>query len=72
MKTVSHLWQYFAEFFLEWEVFQMKVVDKIKIHILHSIIVFRKSPRLWDNIEIFGGVTEDTVGNMAARRVLFW
>jgi hypothetical protein len=24
----SHLWQYLAEFFLEWEPFQIKVADK--------------------------------------------
>jgi hypothetical protein len=31
MKTFSHLWQYLAEFFLEWEMFQIKAVEKIKI-----------------------------------------
>jgi hypothetical protein len=36
MKTFSHLWQYIVEFFLEWEIFQIKVVEKIKIHILCS------------------------------------
>ena len=37
MKTFRHLWQYLAEFFLQWEIFQIKVVDKIKIHILRSV-----------------------------------
>jgi hypothetical protein len=32
MKTFSHLWQYLAEFFLEWEMFQIKVVEEIKPH----------------------------------------
>ena len=36
MKTFSHLLQYLAEFFLEWEIFQTKAVEKIKIHILCS------------------------------------
>ena len=36
MKTFSHLWQYLAELFLEWEMFQLKVVDKIKTYILCS------------------------------------
>ena len=40
MKTFSHLWQYRAEFFLEWEMFRIKVVEKIKIHILCPIIFF--------------------------------
>ena len=45
MKTFSHLWQYLAEFFVEWEIFHIKVVDKIKIHILCSVAFFRKSCR---------------------------
>jgi hypothetical protein len=28
MKTFSNLWQYLAKFFLEWEVFQIKVAEK--------------------------------------------
>jgi hypothetical protein len=36
MKTYVHLWQYLAEFFLAWEMFQTKFVDKIKTHILCS------------------------------------
>jgi len=31
--------------------FQTKVVEKIKINILWSKILFRKSCRLWDNAE---------------------
>jgi len=37
MKTSAHLWQYLAEFFLEWEVFQTKAPQKIKIHNLCSV-----------------------------------
>ena len=37
MKMCSHLWQYLAEFILEWEMFQIKVVEKIKTHILFSV-----------------------------------
>ena len=32
MKKFSHLWQYLAELCLEWEMFQVKVVEKIKKH----------------------------------------
>jgi len=42
MKTNTYFWPYLVEFFLEWETFQTKDVDKIKTHILYSII-FRKS-----------------------------
>jgi len=31
--------------------FQTKVVEKIKTHILCSITFFRKSCSLWDNVE---------------------
>ena len=32
MKTYVHVWQYLAEFFLEWELFNKKVLEKIKTH----------------------------------------
>jgi len=31
--------------------FQTKVVEKIKTHILYSVTCFRKLYRLWDNVE---------------------
>ena len=37
MKTYVHLWQYLAEVFWQWEMFQTKVVEEIKTHILYSI-----------------------------------
>jgi len=54
MKTDIHFWSYLANFFLEWEMFQTKVVEKIKTHILFSVTFFRKSCRLWDNVEKYG------------------
>ena len=55
MKTFSHLWQYLAEFFLEWEMFQTNVVEKIRTHILYSEAFFRKSCRWWGDVEKYGG-----------------
>ena len=66
-KTFSHLWQYLAKFFLEWEMFQTKFVEKIKTHILSSVTFFRKSHRLWDNVEKYGGFIE-AADNMAHMR----
>jgi hypothetical protein len=45
---------YPAYLFLEWEMFQTKVVDKIKTHIVCSVIFFffRKSCRLWERGKI--------------------
>jgi hypothetical protein len=51
MKTYLHLWWYSAVFFLELEVFQTKVAGKIKTYILCSVKFFRKSCRLWDDVE---------------------
>jgi hypothetical protein len=45
MKTFSHLWQKLAEFSVKWKTFQVKVVEKLKAHILCSITFFRKSYR---------------------------
>jgi hypothetical protein len=33
METYVQLWQYLAEFFLEWEMFQTNVVEKMKTYI---------------------------------------
>ena len=54
MKTNIHPWSYLAEIFLEWEMFQTKVAEKIKTHILCSVIFFRESYHLWDNVETYG------------------
>jgi hypothetical protein len=70
MKTFSHLQQYLPDFFLEWEIFQIKVVEKLKTHILRSVAFFRKSCRLWDNVEKYGGAREAVNDNMAARCML--
>jgi hypothetical protein len=48
-KTYVHL--YLTEFFLEWEMFQTKVVEKIKIQTLYSVTFFWKLCCLWDNVE---------------------
>jgi hypothetical protein len=63
MKVCVHLCQYDAEFSLEWEMFQTKVVEKIKTHILCSVIFFKKSCRLWDNVEKYGRARQATHDN---------
>ena len=68
MKTSSHLWQYVAEF-LECEMFYIKLVEKTKTHILRSITFSRKSCRLWDNVEKYGGARE-AEENMAHARCM--
>jgi len=40
-----YIWQYLTECFLELEMLQSKVVEKINTHILGSVTLFRKSWR---------------------------
>ena len=68
--TLSYFDKLFAEFFLEWEMFQLYIVEKNKIHTLFSVICFRKSCRLWDNVEESGGAREAADDNMAHGRKL--
>ena len=39
IKACVHLWSYLAQFFLEWEMFQKKHVEKIKTQILCTIFM---------------------------------
>ena len=40
MNTDIHFWSYPAQFFLDWEMFQTKVVEELKTHILCSVNFF--------------------------------
>ena len=44
METSTHFLSYLAQLFLEWEMFQTKVVEKIKTHILCSATFFENRP----------------------------
>ena len=46
------------------EMFQTKVVEKIKTHILCSVTFFWKSCRLWDNVEIYCRTRQGTDDNI--------
>ena len=61
LKTKVGFWSYFAWFFLEWEMFQTNVVEKIKTHVLRSFAFCSKSCRLWENVEKYfiAGQTKD-------------
>jgi len=46
--------------------FETKIEEKIKIHILCSVtLFFRKSCSLWDNVEKYGGAWKATDDKMA-------
>jgi len=52
MKTTVHFWSHLAQFFLEWEMFQTKVVEKVKTYfVLKKIFCAWKSCRFGDNVE---------------------
>jgi hypothetical protein len=66
MNTIYIFWTYLAQIFLEWEMFQTDVVDKIKTHILCSILFFfLKSCILWYNVKKCGSAWQATDDNMA-------
>ena len=50
MKTDTYFRSYLGHSFLEWEMFQTKVVEKINTHILCSVTFFRNLYCLWDNV----------------------
>ena len=69
--TFPHLWQYLAKFFLEWEISQIKFVEKIKTRILYSVTFFpRKSSLLSDNVDKYGAGRENTNDMAPARGIL--
>ena len=69
-EAFSHLWKFLDEFFLEWEMFQTKVVEKIKVHILYSVTFVPKIVPFRENVEKCGGAREAADDNMAARSML--
>ena len=54
--------------FLGWEMFQTKLVEKIKADILCLVICLRKSYHLWDNVERYGKARQVTGGNTIRRK----
>jgi hypothetical protein len=50
MKTETYLLSFLTQLFLEWEIFQTKVVEKIKMHFVFSNL-YLQSCLLWDNVE---------------------
>jgi hypothetical protein len=67
MKTYVNLWQYLAEFLLEWEIFQTKVIEKIKTYFISNNFFSPESWHLWDNVEKYfraGQATGDIIRRM--------
>ena len=54
----------FIFIYLELEIFWIKFLEKIKTHILCTVTVFRKSCRLWDNVDKYWEAGLATDNNM--------
>ena len=54
-------------FFLEWEMFQTKVVEKMKTHYAQQLF-FQKWCHLWDNVEKYGAARQATHDNVVLCR----
>ena len=57
MKTNIQFLLYFAQFFLEWEMFRTEIVEKIKTHFLFSNFIFENRAVyeiMWKNIVEWG------------------
>jgi hypothetical protein len=66
MKTNTDFWSFLDHFFLEWEMFQTKVVEKIKkTHFMLVTLFFLKSCRSWGNVKKCGRTWQDTDDSMA-------
>ena len=69
MKTNIHVLSHFAQFFLEWEMFQNKQKKKCRenrnTHFTYNNFFSRKSCRLWDNEVKHGTARRATCDDMA-------
>jgi hypothetical protein len=64
MKICVYLWQNFADFFLQREIFRIKFLEKIK-NIPFSKTFLKKLCLLSDNMEKYGTARQPTEGNRA-------
>jgi hypothetical protein len=70
MQTGIQLWSHLAQFFLEWEMFQTKVAEKIKTHIWCSVFFFPENLAVMRQCGNTGTVRQAT-DDCTIRRVRF-
>jgi hypothetical protein len=51
MKTDTHFRSHLAHFFLEWEMFQTKVIEDIKTHIFCSVTFFFENRGVYEMLK---------------------
>jgi len=70
MKTDIHIWSYLARFFLEWEIFQTELIEKIKTHFMICIF-FNENRAIYEKIWKKNIVDPDRTQVTIKRRVRF-
>ena len=66
MNVNMYVWSYLVQIFLEWQVFQKKTFSENQnTYFMFKNFFFRKSCRLWDNVEKYCRVGQATGDNMA-------
>jgi hypothetical protein len=70
-KTTGRFKSYLAHFYLEWEMFQTKVVEEIKMHISYSVTFFKVVPFITQCGKVLqsGAVTDWNVALRIACRI---
>jgi hypothetical protein len=68
MNTNRHFWTYLAQFFLEWEMFHINVVQEINTNLSCSIILCTKIAHLRDKVEKCCTAGQATVDSTALAR----
>jgi len=68
-----YIWSYLIHFFLECKMFQTNVVEKIGTHFkFNNCFFFRKSCRLWDNVEKHCTVVHVDDNTIRRMRIACW
>jgi hypothetical protein len=65
MKTIRHFLSYVAQFFLEWEIFQTKVLENIKTHFVFNNLFENRAvyETMWKNTVERKQATEDNMAH---------
>jgi hypothetical protein len=74
MKTNVRFWSYLAQFFVEWEIFETRVVEEIKHTCNGKYLFFSENPaNFLDNVGKYGRSRQATDGRTIMRmRIASW
>ena len=67
MKSYVNLWKYIDEFVLEWDMFQTKVVEKIKTQFYVQHFFSKIGGCLWENVEKYDAGRQAIQGKKTRR-----